>query len=310
MADAEVEVLYESARTRIVRLPGVIRKELRGSDAAERCRRENAILQRLRGVPGVPRTAGKSPGDTDLLLVDAGGETLAERIRSSGGTPQIDRMLGIAVRLANIVGAVHAAGVVHKDINPANVLLDGDEPVLIDFELSTTAAEERPGFTHQNRVVGTLAYLAPEQTGRTGRAVDRRSDLYALGATLFEMVTGRPPFTGTDPLRLLHDHLARRPQRVTDLNPEVPPVLADIIARLLEKEPDRRYQSAEGCAYDLAHAGEATLELGTRDFPTRLAAPSRLVGRDAEISRLRTAFDDALSGRLRGLLISGPSGVG
>lgn len=308
MADAEVEVLYESARTRIVRTPGVIRKELRGSDAAERCRREHAILERLRGIDGVPQLAGEPPTDTDLLLVDAGRESLAERIRS--GEPDVDRMLGIAVRLARIVGAVHAAGVVHKDINPANVILDGDEPVLIDFELSTTAAEERPGFTHQSQVVGTLAYLAPEQTGRTGRAVDRRSDLYALGATLFEMVTGRLPFTSTDPLRLLHDHLARRPERVTDLNPEVPPVLADIIGRLLEKEPDRRYQSAEGCAHDLAHAGEATLELGTRDFPSRLVAPSRLVGRDAEIARLRSAFDDALSGRLRGLLLSGPSGVG
>jgi diguanylate cyclase (GGDEF)-like protein len=308
MPDADVEVLYESARTRIVRTPGVIRKELRGSDAAERCRREQAILERLDGIEGVPRLAGQPPTDTDLLLVDAGHESLAERIRS--GRPDIERMLGIAVRLAKIIGAVHAVGVVHKDINPANVILDGDEPVLIDFELSTTAAEERPGFTHQNQVVGTLAYLAPEQTGRTGRAVDRRSDLYALGATLFEMVTGRVPFTSTDPLRLLHDHLARRPERVTDLNPEVPPVLADIIARLLEKEPDRRYQSAEGCAHDLAHAGEATLELGTRDFPSRLVAPSRLVGRDAEIARLRAAFDDTLSGRLRGLLLSGPSGVG
>jgi diguanylate cyclase (GGDEF)-like protein len=310
MADAELEVLYESARTRIVRLPGVIRKELRGSDAAERCRREIAILERLGGIEGVPRLAGESPTDTELLLVDAGRESLAERIRSSAGALPIERMLGIAARLARIVGAVHAAGVVHKDINPANVILDGDEPVLIDFELSTTAAEERPGFTHQNQVVGTLAYLAPEQTGRTGRAVDRRSDLYALGATLFEMVTGRPPFTSTDPLKLLHDHLARRPARVTDLNPEVPPVLADIIERLLEKEPDRRYQSAEGCAHDLAHAGETTFELGTRDFPSRLVAPSRLVGREAEIARLRAAFDDSLAGGLRGLLISGPSGVG
>lgn len=310
MADAETEVLYESARTRIVRLPGMIRKELRGSDAAERCRREHAILLRLQEIDGVPRLAGEPPTGTELLLVDAGRENLAERIRSSGGPPPIEQMLGIAVRLAGIIAAVHAVGVVHKDISPANVLLDGDEPILIDFELSTTAAEERPGFTHQNQVVGTLAYLAPEQTGRTGRAVDRRSDLYAFGATLYEMVTGRPPFTATDPLRLLHDHLARRPARVTDVNPEVPPVLADIIERLLEKEPDRRYQSAEGCAHDLAHAGEATLELGTRDFPARLVAPSHLIGRDAEIARLRAAFDDALGGRLRGLLISGPSGVG
>src|ERR1700712_4169713 len=111
MADAEVEVLYESARTRIVRLPGVIRKELRGSDAAERCRREHAILERLDGVEGVPRLAGPPPPDTDLLLVDAGRESLAQRIRSGDGEPDIPTLLGIAVRLAKIIGAVHAAGV-------------------------------------------------------------------------------------------------------------------------------------------------------------------------------------------------------
>ena len=314
MPDAEVEVLYESARTRIVRVcdtddrSRLIRKELRGSDAAERCRREREILERLAGIEGVPRLAGPPPTDTDIVLVDEGDESLARRLRA--GPLPVASICAIALRLSRIIAAVHAAGVVHKDINPANVMLDGDRPVLIDFELATTAAEERPGFTHQNQVVGTLAYLAPEQTGRTGRAVDRRSDLYAFGATLYEMSTGRPPFTSTDPLQLLHDHLARRPAPVTELEPEIPPVLAEIIERLLEKEPDRRYQSAEGCAYDLARAGDDALELGTRDFPTRLVAPSRLVGRDAEIARLRTAFDESLAGRVRGLLISGPSGVG
>ncbi|MFF5292775.1 diguanylate cyclase [Paractinoplanes globisporus] len=314
MPDADVEVLYETARTRIARVggssehPSLIRKELRGADAAERCRREHDILRRLAGVEGVSRLAELPSADTHLLLVDEGNRTLAERL--SGGRPPADEILEIAVRLARIIAAVHACGVVHKDINPANVLLTADGPVLIDFELATTAAEERPGFIHQNQVVGTLAYLAPEQTGRTGRAVDRRSDLYAFGATLYEMATGRPPFTSTDPLQLLHEHLARRPEPVTALNPDVPPALAKIIDRLLEKEPDRRYQSADGCAYDLAHAGDESLELGAFDFPQRLLPPSRPVGRDTEIAQLRHAFDEALAGRVRGLLVSGPSGVG
>ncbi|MCM4080244.1 diguanylate cyclase [Paractinoplanes hotanensis] len=313
MSDAQVEVLYESARTRVVRSapagdrPGLIRKELRGPDAVERCRRERETLTRLAAVPGVVRLAGGTPRDTELVLLDVG-DSLATWI--GAGHRPMSAVCDVALRLTRVVAAVHAAGVVHKDINPANVVLDGLDPVLIDFELATTAAEERPGFTHQSQVAGTLAYLAPEQTGRTGRAVDRRSDLYALGATLFELVTGRPPFTGANPLELLHDHLARRPVRVTQLVPAAPPMLAAIIDRLLEKEPDRRYQSAEGCAHDLARLGDGPFELGARDFPARLTAPSRLIGRDAEVAVLRTAFDEALAGRVRGLLISGPSGVG
>ncbi|MBM2614837.1 diguanylate cyclase [Actinoplanes sp. LDG1-06] len=314
MSDTQVEVLYESARTRVVRIPahgagrGVIRKELRGADAVERCRREREILLRLAGVEGVARLAAGAPDDTTLLLVDEGDRSLADWLRA--GRPPIGAVIDVAARLADVITAVHAAGVTHKDINPANVVLDGDRPVLIDFELATTAAEERPGFTHQNQVVGTLTYLAPEQTGRTGRAVDQRSDLYSFGATLYEMAAGRPPFTGTAPLQLLHDHLARRPARVTQHDPAVPPRLADLIDRLLEKEPDRRYQSAAGCAYDLRHLDDEQFLLGARDFPTRLSGPSHLVGRDAEIDTLRGALDEALAGRLRGLLVSGPSGVG
>lgn len=306
--------LYESARTRIsrVRAPGasgtLIRKELRGEDAVVRGRHERSMLERLGDVDGVSRLAGVPGGDAILMLHDAGDCTLAAAIRDRRlGT---DEVLALAASLARIIADVHAHGIVHKDINPSNVLLDGGRPILVDFELSTTAAEERPGFTHQSRVTGTLAYLAPEQSGRTGRPVDQRSDLYAFGATLYELATGRTPFDSDDPLQVLHDHLARRPRPVSELNPQLPPALSDIIARLLEKEPDRRYQSAEGCAYDLVRVGNGPMELGTRDFPARLVAPSRLVGRDADIDQLRRGFGDALAGRIRALLVCGVSGVG
>ncbi|MBU2671046.1 diguanylate cyclase [Actinoplanes bogorensis] len=284
-----------------------IRKELRGSDAAERCRHEHDILQRLAGIDGVARLAGDGPTDTDLLLVDEGSQSLAARLEAGPLPPE--SVIAVATGLARALAAVHKAGVVHKDINPANVILgDGDRPVLIDFELATTAAEEVAGFRHESQIVGTLAYLAPEQTGRTGRSIDRRSDLYALGATIYQMATGRTPFASTDPLQLLHDHLARRPAPMA--GPSIPPMLGEIVERLLEKEPDRRYQSAVGCAYDLERAAGDRFELGTRDFPDRLVPPSRLVGRDAEVARLRSGFEEALAGRVRGLLISGRSGVG
>jgi diguanylate cyclase (GGDEF)-like protein len=308
-------VLHESTRTRIVRIAdpdgtgSVIRKELRGPDAVQRSRRERTILERLAGVDGVPQLVDLPCAENELVLRDNGDRTLAaEIVREPLSVPDL---LALAVGLADIIAAVHRRGVVHKDINPANVMIVADRPVLIDFELSTTAAEERPGFTHQSQITGTLAYLAPEQTGRTGRPVDQRSDLYAFGATLYELATGRPPFGNGDPLHLLHDHLARRPDPPAGLNPELPGMLCEIIERLLEKEPDRRYQSAEGCAYDLARVGAgAPMELGERDFPARLVPPSRLVGRAADIAWLRRSFDDAVAGVGRGMLVSGLSGVG
>jgi serine/threonine protein kinase len=120
-------------------------------------------------------------------------------------------LLTHAVELAEAVAAVHGRGVVHKDINPGNILLSGvpRRPSLIDFGLAMTFAEERPGFVHADLIAGTLVYLAPEQTGRSGRSVDHRADVYSLGATLYEAATGMPPFGTDDPLRLIHDHLAR-----------------------------------------------------------------------------------------------------
>ena len=129
-------------------------------------------------------------------------------------------------------------------------------PCLVSFGLATSLAEIRPEFTHHSQIVGTLAYLAPEQTGRTGRPVDQRADLYALGATLYELATGEPPFGSQDPLRLTHDHLARVPAPPGEINAAVPEMLSAIIMHLLEKEPDDRYQSADGLVYDLQQLRE------------------------------------------------------
>jgi hypothetical protein len=166
-------------------------------------------------------------------------------------------------------------------------------------------------------IVGTLAYLAPEQTGRTGRPVDQRADLYALGATLYELATGEPPFGSGDPLRLTHDHLARVPVAPAELNPAVPAPLSEIVMRLLEKEPDHRYQTAEGVVYDLerardaqAHPAAAPVHIGEHDVPLRLLPPSRLVGRDDDVAALEAAFEEALAGQCRRVLVSGAPGVG
>jgi hypothetical protein len=307
------EVLHESERTRIMRLflPGrtVVQKEPLGPDAERRLRHELAMLERLRGVPGVAQLVEEPRYQGSIVVEDVAGTSLAGQT-----TPlAVDDLVALGLELARAVGGMHRRGVMHRDITPANIVLSRDgAPCLVDFALATSLAEIRPEFTHHTEIVGTLEYLAPEQTGRTARSVDQRADLYALGATLYELATGGPPFGSGDPLRLTRDHLARMPVLPAELNPALPGPLSEIIMRLLEKEPDNRYQTAEGVLYDLerVRAGPARFRVGEHDVPLRLLPPSRLVGREHELAALEAAFEDALDGRCRGVLVGGAPGVG
>jgi signal transduction histidine kinase len=312
------EVVHESGRTRVTRLSlagrTVIRKEPLGPDAQRRLRHEAAMLERLRGAGGVAQLAAAPRYAGSVVLADSGGTSLAGLAKPLAA----GELTGVAVALARAVAGMHRRGVMHLDITPANIVLAADgAPCLVDFALAAPVAEIRPAFTHHSEIAGTLAYLAPEATGRTGRPVDQRADLYALGATLYELATGAPPFGTGDPLRLTHDHLARVPVPPAEVNPAVPGSLSAIISHLLEKEPDHRYQTADGVLYDLervrdaqAAPGAAPVRIGAHDHPLRLLPPSRLVGRDAEVAALEEAFEDALAGRCRGVLVSGAPGVG
>ncbi len=314
----QVEVLYDSDRLRAyrMRLPGnrtVVVKQPLGPDAPKRLKHEASMLRRLRGTEGVVQLADTPVVEGALTLQDAGGVTLDRRPMPL----PLGEVLSVAAGLADALAAVHRRHVVHRDICPGKIVLTAAGGVLlIDFELASTFAEIRPEFAHHNEIVGTLPYLAPEQTGRTGRPVDQRADLYALGATMYEMVTGQPPFGTGDPLRLSHAHLARVPVPPAEVDPEVPAALSDVIMHLLEKEPDNRYQTAEGLAHDLgvlratAPGEPVTLRIGAGDVPLRLLPQSRIIGRDPEIRALGAAFADAMTGLSHGLLVSGPAGVG
>lgn len=311
------EIVHESERARVTRLVfagrSVVLKEPLGTDAQECLRHEWAILDRLRGVPGVAQLVEAPQHPGSIVLVDAGGMSLAGVAKPLA----VDDLIGLAVELARAVAGMHRRGVLHRDIAPANIVISRDgSPCLVDFALASSFAEIRPEFTHHAQIVGTLEYLAPEQTGRTGRSVDQRADLYALGATLYELAAGEPPFGSGDPLRLTHDHLARVPVPPAEVNRAVPAPLSTIIMHLLEKEPDNRYQTADGVVYDLERLRDAdsrqavALRVGERDFPLRLLPPSRLVGRDAEVAALAAALEEALAGRCRGVLVGGSPGVG
>ncbi|HEY7279297.1 MAG TPA: AAA family ATPase [Trebonia sp.] len=317
-APGRAETVHHSSRTRVTRLyingRTVVRKEPLGPDAEHRLRHETAMLERLRGIEGIAQLAPDPRYPESIVLADAGPADLAGLAKPLAAADLID----LAVRLARAVAAMHNREVIHRDISPSNIVLSDDGvPCLVDFALATSFAQIRLEFTHHSEIAGTIAYMAPEQTGRTGRGVDHRADLYGLGATLYELATGQPPFGSGDPLRLIHDHLTRMPAPPADIVAAVPAPLSAIIMHLLEKEPDNRYQSADGVVYDLERLRYAPpgrrasgQRVGEHDVPVRLLPPSRLVGRDAEITELRDAFREALAGRCAGVLVAGAPGVG
>ena len=311
------EIVHESERTRVTRLflPGrtVIGKEPLGPDAERLVRHEAAMLGRLRGVAGVVQLADAPRYPGSVVLADAGETSLAGLAKPLPA----DDVVRLGVGLARAVAGMHARGVLHRDIAPANVVISGDgAPCLVDFAVAAPLAEMGAELTGLGEMVGTLAYLAPEATRRTGRAVDARADLYALGAVLYELATGGPPFGSGDPLRLARDHLARVPAPPDEVNPAVPAALSQVIMHLLEKDPDRRYQTAGGLVHDLEWVRDAGgrpvagWRAGERDVPVRLLAPSRLAGRGEEIAALAEALAGAVAGRCAGVLVGGAPGVG
>ncbi|GLY07656.1 diguanylate cyclase [Actinoplanes sp. NBRC 101535] len=322
--DTPEDVLHDSDRTHVARVRAadgtwLVCKRPLGPRAGERLRNELAALRRLQGLPGVPVLA---PG-----VDDGEGEAGVVAVVDSVGTPlgelpapwPVGGLIELAHRLAGVLAGVHRRGVVHRDISPANILVGVDHlPVVIDFELAVLPAQDRSVPVPDEGMAGTLPYLAPEQTGRTGRPIDHRADLYALGATLYELATGAPPFgRDHDPLQLIHDHLARLPDAPHQVDPHLPKGLSEILMRLLHKEPDRRYQSAEGLAYDLAllhdrweRGNPDGFRLGARDFPIRLVPPARLIGRDPQIAALHGLLAEASAGHSVFALLTGPPGIG
>jgi len=277
---------------------------------------ELASRGRVRGI--VPALALEPYQRTvALVLADVGAVSLAKLLALGPLAPRRACLLGS--RLAHCLAEIHAEGMIHKDIKPANVVVNPSthDVRLTDFDSASLLSREDTLGIEPGRLEGTLAYMAPEQTGRMNRSLDLRSDLYALGATLYEMLTGRPPFLTEDPLEMISWHLAREPVPPHELDPAIPRVLSQIVMRLLRKDPDERYQSAAGVAADLERV-EAGLSrgnlksfvLGRRDIPSVFRVPQRLYGRADSLKALHDAFTQALAGRATGVFVTGFSGIG
>src|SRR5580658_8113723 len=267
-----------------------------------------------------PLALTRQEGRTILVLADPGGEPL-DRILDRDGEAQLDvpRFLLLAIGMATALGHAHQRGLIHKDVKPEHVLVDDAGHVwLTGFGIASRLPRERQAPAPPEVVAGTLAYMSPEQTGRMNRSIDTRSDLYSLGVTLYQMLTGVLPFAAADPLEWVHCHIARQPVAPADRR-AVPEPLSAIIMRLLAKNAEDRYQTATGLVADLrrclvewqSHGRIDPFPLGVDDSPDRLLIPEKLYGREREIEALLAAFDRVVAqGTAELVLVCGYSGVG
>ena len=267
-----------------------------------------------------PLALTRSDGRTMLVLEDAGGEPLDRILARRQGRPlELTRCLRVAIGVATALAHVHRRGLIHKDIKPAHVLVDADDRVqLTGFGIASRLPRERQVPAPPEIIAGTLAYMAPEQTGRMNRSIDARSDLYSVGVTMYEMLTGTLPFAATDPLEWVHCHVAREPTPPWE-RAAVPTPLGMLTLKLLAKNAEERYQTASGLEGDLrrcltdweSHGRIDPFPLGAHDASDRLIIPEKLYGRESEIATLLASFDRVVAhGTPELVLVSGYSGIG
>ncbi len=265
-----------------------------------------------------PLALTRRAGRMVLVLEDPGGELLD---RLLGKPMELGRFLRLAINLAAALGKLHQRGLIHKDIKPANILVNSatDKVWFTGFGFASRLRRERQAAEPPEVIAGTLAYMAPEQTGRMNRSIDSRSDLYSLGMTFYEMLTGALPFQASDPMEWVHCHVARQPPRPSERVAGIPEPISAIVLKLLAKTAEERYQTAAGLEADLRKClmeweSVRRIEpfpLGQQDVPDRLLIPEKLYGRERECQILLDAFHRVVaSGRPELVLVSGYSGVG
>ncbi|MEG4347559.1 AAA family ATPase, partial [Microcoleus sp. A003_D6] len=254
-----------------------------------------------------------------LVMEDFGGISLKEWA-IKGNLQSVQEFLTLAIALCNALDILYRERIIHKDIKPANILINPEtkQVKLIDFSIASLLPRETQTLINPNVLEGTLAYISPEQTGRMNRGIDYRTDFYSLGVTFYELLTGELPFQSNDPMELVHCHIAKAAPLVHEINPQIPPVLSEIVSKLMAKNAESRYQSALGLKFDLENCltqlqktgSIDSFDVGTRDLCDRFIIPDKLYGREAEVSTLLQAFERVSVGATEMMLVAGFSGIG
>ncbi|HEY9677358.1 MAG TPA: AAA family ATPase [Drouetiella sp.] len=275
-------------------------------------------------IPGMVKSLRmEHDGNLVVLVMEFKGLSTLEEVIARGPL-ELKEFFKIATNLALLLKRVHEQNIVHLDLSPQNIMIDPHtgELTLVGFGSATKVSRidhSNAGPVRPAKLKGALPYISPEQTGRTNCPIDHRSDLYAVGAILYEMLTKSTPFVHTDPLEMIHAHLSLAPSSPRKHNRKVPEALASVVLELLAKAQDDRYQSAAGLAYDLQTLSECeesstypdTFVIGSRDRARGLAMPEKLYGRSREVKLLNDAFDRMMKeNHSQLMLISGYSGVG
>ncbi|MBD2579401.1 ATP-binding sensor histidine kinase [Oscillatoria sp. FACHB-1406] len=263
-------------------------------------RNQYTIAKNL-NIPGIirPYSLEAYRNGYALVMEDFGDVSLREYHQTH--PLNLTDVLAIALQLTDILHNLHANRVIHKDVKPANILIhpESKQVKLIDFSIASLLPKETQEIQNPNILEGTLAYLSPEQTGRMNRAIDYRADFYSLGVTLYQLSSGHLPFESEDPLELVHCHIAKMPVPLDRANASVPPMVAALVAKLMAKNAEDRYQSALGLKHDLQQClmqwretgAIADFQLGQRDVCDRFNIPEKLYGREAEVQILLDAFE-------------------
>jgi predicted ATPase/serine phosphatase RsbU (regulator of sigma subunit)/tRNA A-37 threonylcarbamoyl transferase component Bud32 len=327
--------IYESANSLVYRgiqpqdnqpvILKVLKQDYPTPSELTRYKQEYEITRNL-NTDGVVKAYGLEPYQRTLVIIleDFGASSLRQLIdermgRGMGALP-LPEFLGIAIKITESLGNIHAANIIHKDINPANIVFNPVSGIvkIIDFGISTQLSRENPTLKNPNVLEGTLAYMSPEQTGRMNRSLDYRTDFYSLGVTFYELLTHQLPFETDDALELLHYHIAKLPLPPSEVNSKIPKAVSDIIIKLMAKTAEERYQSAFGikadleeCLNQLQNQGTVSdFRLACQDISDKFQIPQKLYGREREIDTLLNAFDRVISHQSELMLIAGYSGIG
>jgi serine/threonine protein kinase len=271
-----------ASRSRVLVLSPVV--EYPTPESLKRLNHEYSLKEELDPMWAARPIAIASHRDRTVLVVeDPGGVPFDQLL---GQPLDVAFSLRLAVSLSTAIGHLHQRGIIHKDIKPANVLVNSvtGRCWLMGFGIASRLPRERQSPKAPEFIAGTLAYMAPEQTGCMNRSIDSRSDLYALGVTLYEILTGSLPFTASDPMEWVHCHIARKPVPPDERLKSVPSLVSAIIMRLLAKTPEERYQTAAGAENDLrrclaeweTRSRIDEFPLGEHDMPDRLLIPEKL----------------------------------